>query len=114
MVLDDAAAVRALQPDLARLATVPTRGVIISAPTDLPGYDCVSRFFAPTVGIGEDQVTGSAHCALGPYWGARLGKEEILGYQASARGGTVRMRLRGERVDLLGRATTVLRGTVAL
>lgn len=111
--LADAAAVRALRPDLARLATIPTRGVIVTAPADLPGYDCVSRFFAPAVAIDEDQLTGSAHCALGPYWGARRGTAEIVGYQASSRGGTVRVRLRGERVELLGRAATVLRGTLA-
>jgi predicted PhzF superfamily epimerase YddE/YHI9 len=73
------------------------------------GYDFVSRFFAPCVGIPEDPVTGSAHCALGPYWGEQLQKTSLLGYQASARGGTVRVHLRGGRVDLAGQAVTVMR-----
>lgn len=112
--LASAADVRALRPDFALLATVPTRGVIVTAPGDGGEYDFVSRFFAPTAGIGEDAVTGSAHCALGPHWAARLGKSDLVGYQASARGGTVRVRVRGDRVALLGQATTILRGTLAL
>lgn len=111
--LDSAAAVRALRPDLALLKAVPTRGVIVTAPADGDGHDFVSRFFAPAVGFGEDMVTGSAHCGLGPYWAARLGKTELAGYQASARGGTVRVRVRADRVDLLGRATVVMRGIVS-
>jgi len=75
-----------------------------------PPYDFVSRFFAPTAGIGEDSVTGSAHCCLGPFWGDRLRRNELLAYQASARGGVVRVRLMGDRVRLGGQAVTVLRG----
>jgi PhzF family phenazine biosynthesis protein len=104
--------VRALTPDLARLRLVETRGVIVTARSDVPDYDIVSRFFAPSVGIDEDAVTGSAHCALGPYWSARLGQETIVGYQASARGGTVRVRVDGARVELAGRAVTTLRGSL--
>jgi PhzF family phenazine biosynthesis protein len=78
------------------------------------GYDFISRFFAPAFGIDEDPVTGSAHCALGPYWGAKLGKDEIVGYQASPRGGTIAIKLRGDRVALVGRAVTILRGTIAV
>jgi predicted PhzF superfamily epimerase YddE/YHI9 len=74
------------------------------------GYDFVSRFFAPAAGVPEDPVTGSAHCALGPLWGARLGRHELVGYQASARGGIVRVTLQGARVLLSGQAVTTLRG----
>jgi predicted PhzF superfamily epimerase YddE/YHI9 len=78
----------------------------------------VSRFFAPALGVAEDPVTGSAHCALGLYWASRLGKTELVGYQASARGGIVRVRTAGPGIDsgrlqLLGQAITVLRGTLA-
>lgn len=110
--LDSADAVRAVAPDFALLRTVQTRGVIVTARSDSDDYDFISRFFAPSAGVGEDAVTGSAHCALGPYWGARLGKGELVGYQASARGGTVRVRLNGDRVDLLGRGITIMRGTL--
>jgi predicted PhzF superfamily epimerase YddE/YHI9 len=103
------ALVRGLAPDLGRLASVETRGVIVTAPGQAP-HDLVSRFFAPRAGIPEDPVTGSAHCCLGPYWEARLGKADLLAYQASARGGTVRVRVAGPRVELGGRAVTVLRG----
>lgn len=105
--LADAAAVRALAPDLGRLATLPTRGVIVTAAGDRPGIDCVSRVFAPAVGIPEDPVTGSAHCTLAAYWGERTGKSELVGEQASARGGRVRMRLAGDRVILAGQAVSV-------
>jgi predicted PhzF superfamily epimerase YddE/YHI9 len=105
--------VRALAPDLDRLARVPARGVIVTAPAGDDRHDFVSRFFAPAVGIPEDPVTGSAHCCLGPFWSARLGKTELTGYQASARGGTVRVRLAGERALLAGQAVTVYRAELA-
>jgi predicted PhzF superfamily epimerase YddE/YHI9 len=76
-------------------------------------YDFVSRFFAPAVGVFEDPVTGSAHCCLGPFWGERLGKTEMIGYQASARGGVVWVRLNGRRVILGGKAVTVLAGELS-
>ena len=102
------AEVRQLQPDFTRLRALPTRGVIVtSAGQD---YDFVSRYFAPGVGIDEDPVTGYAHCCLAPYWQARLGKSEFLAYQASARGGVVKVRCEGDRVLLGGQAVTVLRG----
>ena len=106
------AEVRAVTPDIARLRQIETRGIIVTAPADTPGYDIVSRFFAPSVGIDEDAVTGSAHCLLGPYWSARLGKETLVAYQASARGGVVRVRLNGPRVELGGQAQTVMRGSL--
>ena len=102
--------VRGLRPDMALLATVPIRGIIVTARAATPGYDFVSRFFGPQVGVPEDPVTGSAHCCLGPFWAERLGKTEMVGYQASARGGVVRVRLAGPRVILGGQAVTVLKG----
>lgn len=108
--LDDAASVRELAPDLVRLAEIPTRGVIVTAASDDPAFDFVSRFFAPASGIDEDPVTGSAHTCLGPFWGKRLGKRDLIGWQASRRGGAVGVGLRGERVELSGGAVTVLRG----
>jgi predicted PhzF superfamily epimerase YddE/YHI9 len=105
---------RRLSPDFALMRTLPVRGIAVtclpSASTKARGYDFVSRFFAPSVGINEDPVTGSAHCFLGPFWGRRLGKKEVLGYQASARGGSARVRMKGDRVVLGGRAVTVMRG----
>jgi PhzF family phenazine biosynthesis protein len=108
--LRDADAVRGLAPDLTALRRIDARGVIVTARADDGEHDFVSRFFAPAVGVDEDPVTGSAHCCLAPWWAERLGRTELAGYQASARGGTVRVRLRNERVDLIGRAVTVLRG----
>jgi PhzF family phenazine biosynthesis protein len=102
--------VRDLHPDIARLKTLSIRGIMVTSLADSPGFDFVSRFFAPGAGIDEDPVTGSAHCCLGPYWQARLGQDQFLAYQASARGGVVRVHVAGERVLLGGRAVTVLRG----
>jgi predicted PhzF superfamily epimerase YddE/YHI9 len=102
--------VRSLTPDMTLLARLPVRGVIVTARSEDNEHDFVSRFFAPQSGIPEDPVTGSAHCALGPFWGARLGKKELTGYQASARGGTVLVRMDSDRVHLGGQAVTVLRG----
>jgi predicted PhzF superfamily epimerase YddE/YHI9 len=108
--LDGEAAVRGLRPDLARLRGVDVRGTIVTARASTPGVDFVSRFFAPAVGVDEDPVTGSAHCALGPFWAERLGKDDLVGYQASARGGVVGVRPTGDRVLLTGQAVTVLCG----
>lgn len=103
--------VRGLTPDMTRLRQVPVRGVIVTARADASSpYDIVSRFFGPTVGIEEDPVTGSAHCCLAPFWARRLGKNDLVAYQASARGGTLRLGLRGDRVKLGGQAVTVLDG----
>jgi len=106
-VLEDAALVRTFAPDLSSMARAAERGVIVSARGDRPGMDCVSRFFAPNAGVPEDPVTGSAHCTLAEYWGDRLGLQELVGEQASSRGGVVRMRRAGERVILAGQAVTV-------
>jgi PhzF family phenazine biosynthesis protein len=106
--LDSEDTVRQLKPDLTLLGKITVRGVIVTSRA--AEYDFVSRFFGPAVGIPEDPVTGSAHCCLGPFWGARLNKTEFVAYQASARGGVVRVRLEGDRVLLGGQAVTVLRG----
>ena len=109
----DESAVRSLTPDHGVLARLPVRGVIVTSRADAGReYDFVSRFFAPGSGIAEDQVTGSAHTALAPYWGKLLGRDRMIGYQASARGGTVHVECRGDRVLLGGQAVTVLRGTL--
>jgi PhzF family phenazine biosynthesis protein len=108
--LEDAQSVRSLKPDFVRLLQYPVRGVIVTAKSDDPAYDFVSRFFAPLAGVPEDPVTGSAHCCLGPYWSERLGKRDLVAYQASARGGVVRVGIHGSRVHLGGRAVLVLSG----
>jgi PhzF family phenazine biosynthesis protein len=109
-----AAELRGLSPDMGVLARLGTRGVIVTARAEPgSGADFLSRFFAPGVGVPEDPVTGSAHCALAPFWAERLGRPELVGYQASARGGTVRVALKGNRVRLTGQAMTILRGTIA-
>lgn len=103
--------VRHLQPDFVALGQFPVHGVIVTSRGDGP-YDFVSRFFAPGLGIEEDPVTGAAHCCLSPYWRDRLGQTEFLAYQASARGGVVKVWDEGDRVRLSGQAVTVLRGTL--
>jgi predicted PhzF superfamily epimerase YddE/YHI9 len=112
--LESEAEVRGLTPDHGTLARLPVRGAIVTSLAD-PGrpYDFVSRFFAPGVGVPEDPVTGSAHCALAPYWRPRIGRDAMSGYQASARGGTVWTTVRGDRVLLSGRAVTMMRGMLA-
>jgi PhzF family phenazine biosynthesis protein len=102
--------VRRARPDFAVLKTIGGRGVILTSRAAAPGYDFVSRFFAPAAGIDEDPVTGSAHCCLGPFWSGRLGQESFLARQISARGGVLKVRLKGDRVLIGGQAVTVLRG----
>ena len=102
--------VRKLQPDFTALKALPGRGVIVTSRATSPDFDFVSRYFAPRAGIDEDPVTGSAHCCLGPFWARQLHKDSFTAYQASARGGVVRVRLQGDRVLLGGQAVTVLRG----
>lgn len=105
----DAATVRAAKPDFVALAESQTPEVIITARSDQPEFDFISRFFAPQLGIDEDPVTGSAHCLLTPYWAEKLGKSQMTAYQASERGGRLDVRLAGERVHLSGEATIVFR-----
>jgi phenazine biosynthesis protein PhzF family len=112
VLLDNAAQVRALRPDMALLRQLDRRGVIVTA----RGEDCdfVSRFFAPNYGIDEDPVTGSAHTQLTPYWADRLGKLTLQARQLSARGGALHCELRGDRVLISGRVVPYLAGTVTL
>jgi PhzF family phenazine biosynthesis protein len=106
--------VRNIKPDFTLLGTLPVRGVIVTSRSESPGFDFVSRFFAPAAGINEDPVTGSAHCCLGPYWSNRLKKKEMLAYQASARGGVIKIRVGDDgRVNLGGQAVTVLQGELS-
>ena len=102
--------VRKLDPDYSRLRKIAVRGVIVTSRGENGDYDFVSRFFAPGAGIDEDPVTGSAHCCLTPYWAGRLHKNELVAFQASRRGGMLRVRLAGDRVRIAGHAVTVFRG----
>jgi PhzF family phenazine biosynthesis protein len=106
------AEVRELAPDFAALRSLDVRGIMVTSRSDGDGVDFVSRFFAPGSGIDEDPVTGSAHCCLAPYWASKLGQEQFVAYQASARGGTLRIQLAGDRVRLAGQAVTVLSGSL--
>ncbi len=107
--VDSEETLRGLAPDFALLATIETRGIVVTCRSSSPEFDFVSRFFAPRIGIDEDQATGSAHCALGPFWSERLERSDLVAYQASARGGVIRVRVDGDRVRLGGHAITVLR-----
>lgn len=102
-------AVRAVQPDFAALKKIDARAVMVTS-RGTGEYDFISRFFAPAVGVDEDPVTGSAHTCLTPYWTTQLGREQLVGYQASRRGGIIRVRQAGDRVKLAGKAVTVLHG----
>ena len=110
----DEQTLRSLKPDLPALAKLPVRGIIVTARSQSPDFDFISRFFAPAVGVLEDPVTGSAHCCLAPYWSAKLGKTEMLAHQASPRGGIVRLTLRDNRVLLGGQAVTILKGELSI
>ena len=108
----DEQTVKSLKPDFLLLRTIKARGVIVTSVASSSAYDFVSRFFSVGAGIDEDPVTGSAHCCLGPYWKKRLNKNQFVAYQASARGGVVRVRVGDKRVYLGGQAVTVLRGEI--
>ncbi len=105
--VEDEQTVRQMQPDFTRLAQVTARGIMVTSAADHAPFDFVSRFFAPAVGINEDPVTGSAHCCLAPFWSRHLGKTEFQAYQASERGGILKVTLAGDRVKLRGKACTV-------
>jgi PhzF family phenazine biosynthesis protein len=111
--LDDAKAVRDLDPSLDAIAALDRAGLIVTARGD-GDFDMVSRYFAPAKGIPEDPVTGAAHCALTPYWAERLGKSELRAYQASRRGGELRCSLRGSRVDLQGACVFYCEGWIEI
>lgn len=109
--LDSSERVRTLKPNINKLSDYPPGRLIVTSRSDDPHFDFISRYFAPGVGIPEDPVTGSAHCALACYWAEKLQKKEFLAYQASARGGQMKVVLDGERVRLTGKAVTVIRST---
>jgi PhzF family phenazine biosynthesis protein len=102
--------VRNMKPDFTKLARLGLLGCIVTSRSGSAEYDFISRFFAPSAGINEDPVTGSAHCCLAPYWSAKLNKMKLVGYQASLRGGVVRVKLAGDRVMIGGNAVTVMVG----
>jgi PhzF family phenazine biosynthesis protein len=108
--VDSPDAVRGVRPDFNLLRGLGVRGVIVTAAGDGAPWDFVSRFFAPGAGIDEDPVTGSAHCVLGPYWSEKTGKSQMQAWQASARGGSMTVKIQGDRVLLQGNAITVFRG----
>ena len=112
--VESEAILRSMRPDFKLLAEVCERGVMVTCAADEADFDFVSRFFAPAVGVDEDPVTGSAHCCLAPFWTERLARDELVGFQASRRGGVVRTRASGDRVFLSGRAVTVLTGQLEL
>jgi predicted PhzF superfamily epimerase YddE/YHI9 len=113
LIVESEASVRELQPNFRELHTIlGVRGLIVSIWSNDHQFDFVSRFFAPGAGIDEDPVTGSAHCCLAPFWARRLGKTEMTGFQASRRGGIVRMRLRRDPVMLDGHAVMISRGAL--
>lgn len=110
VVLATAAEVAAVKPDMAALARIPARGVIVTAPGDDKDVDFVSRFFAPRAGIAEDPVTGSAHCCLAPYWAERLDRSRLKAAQLSSRGGRLTVSVSNDRVLIAGHAVTVVSG----
>ncbi len=114
VVMPDEQGVIQFVPNLALLRLLPGRGLIVTASSRTSGFDCVSRFFAPNIGIVEDPVTGSAHCALAPFWQQVLGLDSIVGHQVSARGGVVRARYHGNRVQLSGQCVTVMEGSLCV
>jgi len=113
VVVESEQVVRSLKPDFAQLGQFAMRGVVVTSTADDPRFDFISRYFAPGAGIDEDPVTGSTHCCLGPYWSQQLGKTAMTAFQASTRGGIVRVRISGDRVILGGQAVTVLRGELS-
>jgi PhzF family phenazine biosynthesis protein len=112
--VESEAVLRKLAPDFKRLARVPMRGTIVTSTSSDSRFDFVSRFFAPYSGVDEDPVTGSAHCCLGDFWSKRLGKKELIGFQASARGGVVKVRVEGQRAFLGGRAVLIAQGELLI
>ena len=106
--------IRQLKPDIIQLLKLPMHGLVVTARSDLPEFDFISRYFAPWAGINEDPVTGSAHACLGPYWEKRLKKKKMNAYQASTRGGVVKVETLGNRVLLSGQAVMIFEGELRL
>lgn len=107
LVFNDEKVIRDMKPNFSTLKQYEYHGYIVTAPAGTPGFDFVSRFFAPAIGVNEDPVTGSSHCTLAPYWQEKLRKDSMTAYQASKRGGILKVRASGERVYLSGQAVTV-------
>ncbi|MFP4094426.1 MAG: PhzF family phenazine biosynthesis protein [Cyclobacteriaceae bacterium] len=114
VVLPEETDVIMLRPDFQKMSAIDCRGFIVTARSNNQAYDFISRYFTPAYGVNEDPVTGSAHCCLGHYWANKLGKDELTGYQASARGGYVGTQLKGERIWLKGSAVSVMEGRLKL
>lgn len=112
LVLPDGAAVRALDPDQSKMKELDGLLVIVTAPSDAPDYDCISRVFAPKLAVKEDPVTGSAHCMIAPYWCDRLGKEQLTCYQASERAGVLYVSREGHRIKIAGKAVLYSEGEI--
>lgn len=113
-VYDNAKIVREMTPDMSTLGKLAGRGVIVTAPGDKIGLDMISRFFVPAIGIDEDPVTGYMHCVVAPYWAEKLGQNDVVGYQASKRGGVVACAVDGDRVQLKGEAVLYLKGEIVI
>jgi PhzF family phenazine biosynthesis protein len=114
VVLESEDAIQKLNPDIPLIASLPSDGLIVTAPTKNKDYDFVSRVFAPNCGLDEDPVCGSAHCAMGPYWSQKIGRKELIAFQLSSRGGFVKVRVADDRTHLSGMATTFLRGSISI
>lgn len=112
VIVESAETLRNLTPDYGEIGRMPYRGITVTASSDTSDYDFISRHFAPAVGINEDHVTGSAHCRLTPYWANRLGKTKMTAYQASPRGGVLKVEMANDRVKLGGQAITVIKGNL--
>jgi len=113
-VLEHAEQVKTLKPDIARIAALPFRSLIVTARGVAGDADFVSRHFAPKMGVPEDPVTGSAHCVLAPYWADRLGQSKLFARQLSTRGGELWIENRGGRVHISGHCAAVLEGAITL
>lgn len=106
--------VKNLKPNIDLISQLPVRGVIVTSKSNSNEYDFVSRFFSPAQGIIEDYVNGSSHCCLGPYWKNKLHKTDFLAYQASERGGILKVKILGDKVLLSGKAVTIFEGKVTV
>jgi len=106
--------VRKLTPDIGLIEKLPVRGVIVTSRSQTRDFDFISRFFSPAQGLAEDYVTGSAHCSLGPYWKNKLHQTDFIAYQASERGGIVKIKVLDGKVLLSGKAVTILKGNLSV
>ena len=103
-----------MAPDFELIKRYNIQGIMVTSHSEEPGIDFISRYFAPNVGIDEDPVTGSAHCSLGPYWGARLDKSVLNAKQVSDRGGEIQVRVKDDRTFISGQAVTIFSGKLLI